>query len=53
MNSVSIAFDRAVGFYDQTRGFPPGQERRVAALFVRAGELDRSSYVLEIGRAHV
>lgn len=49
MNNVSIAFDRAVGFYDQTRGFPPGQEQRVAALFVRAGELDRSSHVLEVG----
>lgn len=45
----SIVFDRAAGFYDATRGFPPGTDRRVAALFVEAGGLGPTSRVLEIG----
>lgn len=45
----SIAFDGAAGFYDETRGFPPGEERAVAGLFVRAGALTSASRVLEIG----
>jgi ubiquinone/menaquinone biosynthesis C-methylase UbiE len=44
-----IVFDRAAGSYDATRGFPPGVEARVAALFARAGGLTRASRVLEIG----
>jgi ubiquinone/menaquinone biosynthesis C-methylase UbiE len=49
MASNSIVFDRAVEYYDETRGFPPGVEDQVAALFVRAGNLTRASRVLEIG----
>jgi len=49
MSSDSITFDHAVGFYDQTRGFPPGEEQAVAKLFVEAGGLDRDSRVLEVG----
>ena len=49
MGDDSITFDGAVGFYDQTRGFPPGEEQGVAGLFVKAGNLDRASRVLEIG----
>lgn len=49
MSDQSITFDGAVGYYDQTRGFPPGEEQGVAALFVQAGRLGRTSRVLEIG----
>jgi SAM-dependent methyltransferase len=45
----SIVFDRAAGFYDATRGFPPGVEGAVAAAFVAAGRLGPASRVLEIG----
>ena len=44
-----MRFDRAAGFYDATRGYPPGVEVEVAAALVRAGDLDRRSRVLEIG----
>lgn len=47
--SESVAFDRAAGYYDQTRGFPPGVERGVAALIARVGNLTSESRVLEIG----
>src|SRR5262245_15590902 len=47
--SASVCFDRAAGYYDATRGFPPGVEERVADLFVRAGGLGAASRVLEIG----
>lgn len=49
MSSESIAFDRAAEYYDDTRGFPPGQETPAAALFVHAGHLTPTSRVLEIG----
>jgi ubiquinone/menaquinone biosynthesis C-methylase UbiE len=49
MPSESIAFDRAAEYYDDTRGFPPGEDVPSAALFVRAGNLTPSSRVLEIG----
>jgi SAM-dependent methyltransferase len=45
----SIVFDRAAGYYDATRGFPPGVEDAVAQLFVEAGALGRASRVLEVG----
>ena len=32
----SIVFDRAAGFYDNSRGFPPGEEAAVAAMMARA-----------------
>ena len=37
MPSDSIAFDRAADYYDSTRGFPPGEDRAVAAMIARAG----------------
>jgi SAM-dependent methyltransferase len=46
---TSIAFDRAAGYYDATRGFPPGVDGRVAELFAEAGGLGPASRVLEIG----
>lgn len=49
MTNESIKFDRAVDFYDQTRGFPPGEEAAVGALIARVGSLSPSSRVLEIG----
>ncbi len=49
MASNSIAFDRAAGYYDETRGFPPGVEKGVAALISRAGNFTRQSRALEIG----
>jgi len=45
----SIVFDRAAGYYDATRGLPPGVEDAVAAAFVSAGRLGPKSHVLEIG----
>jgi SAM-dependent methyltransferase len=44
-----VRFDRAAGFYDATRGFPPGVAGRVAALLAEAGHLGPASSVLEIG----
>jgi ubiquinone/menaquinone biosynthesis C-methylase UbiE len=49
MPSDSVTFDRAADYYDETRGFPPGVEREIAALICRAGNLSRSSRVLEVG----
>ena len=49
MPSKSIAFDRAASYYDETRGFPPGEEAPIAALFAAAGGLVPSSRVLEFG----
>jgi len=45
----SVAFDRAAGYYDATRGFPPGAEDAVAALIGEVGRLTPASRVLEIG----
>ncbi len=42
-----ISFDRAVDYYDQTRGFPPGVAEQVAG--VAAGLLAPNSAVMEIG----
>jgi ubiquinone/menaquinone biosynthesis C-methylase UbiE len=49
MPGNSVAFDRAAGYYDATRGFPEGVEKDVAALMARAGSLTPNSRVLEIG----
>jgi len=49
MPSDSIAFDRAAEYYDETRGFPPGEEKGVAGAIRRAGGFTSSSGVLEIG----
>lgn len=49
MPTDSIKFDRAAGFYDETRGFPPGIEQQAATLIARVGGLEGSQRVLEIG----
>lgn len=46
---MSIIFDRAADFYDETRGFPAGVEQDAAALYVRAGELTAASRIIEPG----
>jgi len=45
----SVTFDRAAGYYDATRGFPPGVAEQVATMLAEAGGLDASSRLLEIG----
>jgi ubiquinone/menaquinone biosynthesis C-methylase UbiE len=47
--ATSVSFDRAAGYYDATRGFPPGVEAQVANVFARAGGLGTASRVLELG----
>src|SRR5215468_9436497 len=49
MPQESIVFDQAADYYDQTRGYPPGEERAVADMIARAGQFKKSSHVLEIG----
>jgi SAM-dependent methyltransferase len=49
MSAGSIVFDRAAAFYDETRGFPPGVDRDVAAFISRCGNLTARSHVVEIG----
>lgn len=46
---MSIVFDRAVGFYDQTRGFPPDAEHLIAEALRNQTDLRAGSRVLEIG----
>jgi SAM-dependent methyltransferase len=45
----SVVFDRAADYYDETRGFPPGEEIHVASLIRDIGNLSSASRVLEIG----
>jgi len=47
MTNTSLSFDRAAGFYDQTRAFPAGMSEHVAAVVVEW--LGAHSNVLEIG----
>ena len=42
MPSNSLAFDRAAGYYDRTRGFPPGVAEEAVAVIIRAVETDNS-----------
>lgn len=48
---MSVAFDRAAHFYDETRGFPPGEVPHIARLVAAAGGLTTSSRVCEVGIA--
>jgi ubiquinone/menaquinone biosynthesis C-methylase UbiE len=48
-SSDSVVFDRAAEYYDETRGFPPGEDIHVAELLCRAGNLTSASRVLEVG----
>ncbi len=49
MTPESVVFDHAAGYYDETRGFPPGAGQRAAALFCQVGDLTAHSRVLEVG----
>lgn len=49
MASESVVFDRAAGFYDETRGFPPGIAPHAAELIRSTGNLKADSRILEIG----
>lgn len=49
MDNHSISFDRAATYYDQTRGFPPGEELPVAQLLKHAGRFSDQTRLLEIG----
>ncbi len=42
-----ISFDRAADYYDATRGYPPGVNRRIAAAL--SGSLPHGASLLEIG----
>lgn len=46
---MSVVFDRAVSYYDQTRGLPPTLERSLAESLQREGGLQAGSKALEVG----
>lgn len=46
---MSIVFDRAVSYYDQTRAMPPERHREMIDALVDAAKITRESRVLEIG----
>lgn len=48
-NTPQKSFDRAVSYYDETRGFPPGVEARAAALISQTAGLTPASRVFEVG----
>lgn len=45
----SVTFDRAASFYDRTRGFPEGIDRKAAALMASVAGITDESVVVEIG----
>jgi SAM-dependent methyltransferase len=47
--SKTLSFDRAADYYDQTRGFPPGIGKQVAAALVEFAGLAAADRLLEIG----
>lgn len=49
MSQESVSFERAASYYDQTRGFPTGEDHAAAAVIAAAGGLTQQSRVLEIG----
>ncbi|TAH52569.1 MAG: SAM-dependent methyltransferase [Chloroflexota bacterium] len=46
---MSIVFDRAVEYYDQTRAMPPERHRAMIDALVRETGLNENSRVLEVG----
>ncbi len=49
MTGRSVPFDRAVGYYDATRGFPPGVEVQAGKTLAATAGLDGTQDALEIG----
>ena len=47
--SMSISFDRAVEYYDQTQGFPLGVQERIGKSLLDVAEATLSSRILEMG----
>lgn len=45
----SISFDRAAGYYDATRGYPPGVGEQVAGALVVAAQATPDTRFLELG----
>lgn len=45
----SVTFERAAGYYDQTRGFPTGIDQRAADTIASIGGVARESVLVEIG----
>lgn len=48
-NMPGISFDRAVDYYDATRGYPPGVAERLRDAIVTTLGLSRSAQILEAG----
>lgn len=44
-----VSFDRAVDFYDETRGFPQGVAEEAAKVIYQAGNFSPSTRLIEIG----
>jgi SAM-dependent methyltransferase len=49
MPETSVVFDRAADFYDETRGFPPGEDLRVGEFIAQAAGLNSETRMIEIG----
>lgn len=49
MPQQSVNFDRASGYYDATRGFPPGVEDHIGAFIANTAGLTPETRLLEIG----
>lgn len=49
MSDGSVNFDRAVEFYDASRGFPPGEDVNAARFVAEVSDLAPDARVLEIG----
>lgn len=49
MTASSVSFDRAAGYYDATRGFPPGVAERVRDAIVAHVGVSREDRILELG----
>ncbi|MCJ2544635.1 class I SAM-dependent methyltransferase [Thermostichus vulcanus] len=49
VQSYSVCFDRAAGFYDVTRGFPAGVDEEIADAIVTAVGATQDTHFLEVG----
>lgn len=49
MPDQSIVFDQAAGYYDETRGFPPGIDHEMARFLAAEAGLKSAHRVVEIG----
>jgi ubiquinone/menaquinone biosynthesis C-methylase UbiE len=49
MPDKSVVFDKAAGYYDETRGFPPGVDLEVGQFIASEAGLTADAQVVEIG----